>query len=70
MGGENWGVEFKYEDAPRLTRSMKTAMDDLQLTGLWVVYPGKSSYALAKHIQVLPLSEIGITWNYGENKGM
>ena len=69
-GGKNWGVEFKYEDAPRLTRSMKTAMDDLQLTGLWVVYPGKSSYALAKHIQVLPLSEIGITWNYGENKGM
>ena len=69
-GGKNWGVEFKYEDAPRLTRSMKTAMDDLQLTGLWVVYPGKSSYALAKHIQVLPLSEIGITWNYGENKEM
>lgn len=69
-GGKNWGVEFKYEDAPRLTRSMQTVMDDLQLTGLWVVYPGKSSYALAKHIQVLPLSEIGITWNYGENKGM
>jgi predicted AAA+ superfamily ATPase len=69
-GGKNWGVEFKYEDAPRLTRSMQTVMDDLQLTGLWIVYPGKSSYALAKHIQVLPLSEIGITWNYGENKGM
>jgi len=63
-GGQNWGVEFKYEDAPRLTRSMQTAIADLQLAGLWVVYPGKSSYALAKNIQVLPLSEMGTTWNY------
>ncbi len=66
-GGKNWGVEFKYEDAPRLTRSMQTAMDDLQLTGLWVVYPGKSSYALAKNIQVLSLPEIGVMWDYGQN---
>lgn len=66
-GGKNWGVEFKYEDAPRLTRSMQTAMEDLQLTGLWVVYPGKSAYALAKNIQVLPLSEVGVTWDYGSN---
>jgi len=50
---------------PALTRSMQTAMDDLQLAGLWVVYPGKSAYALAKNIQVLPLSETGVTWNYG-----
>jgi uncharacterized protein len=63
-GGKNWGVEFKYEDAPRLTRSMRTAIEDLQLAGLWVIYPGKSSYALAKNIQVLPLSELGTIWNY------
>jgi len=63
-GGQNWGVEFKYEDAPRLTRSMQTAISDLQLAGLWVVYPGKSSYALAKNVQVLPLSKAGTTWNY------
>jgi len=37
--GQNWGVEFKYEDAPRLTRSMKTAVEDLELERLWVVYP-------------------------------
>ncbi|RJP95547.1 MAG: ATP-binding protein [Desulfobacteraceae bacterium] len=66
-GGKNFGVEFKYEDAPRLTRSMRTAMDDLQLAGLWVVYPGKTAYALTKNIQVVPLSEIGVTWNYGPN---
>jgi hypothetical protein len=63
-GGRNWGVEFKHEDAPRLTRSIQAAMKDLELAGLWVVYPGKSSYALAENVRVLPLSEIGTTWNY------
>ncbi len=57
--GKNWGVEFKYEDAPRLTRSMQIAMQDLQLSKLWVVYPGKKEYLLAKNISVLPLEMIG-----------
>ncbi|KAF0159355.1 MAG: AAA family ATPase [Syntrophaceae bacterium] len=53
--GKNWGVEFKYEDAPRLTRSMQTAMDDLQLSKLWIVYPGKQKYQLSENISALPL---------------
>lgn len=63
-GGSNWGVEFKYEDAPRLSRSMQTAIDDLQLAGLWVVYPGNATYALTKNIKVIPLSEVDTAWNY------
>jgi hypothetical protein len=31
--GSSWGVEFKYEDAPHSTRSMQTAIEDLQLAG-------------------------------------
>lgn len=38
---------------------MQTALEDLQLARLWVVYPGKSSYALADNIQVVPLSHVG-----------
>ena len=38
-GGQNRGVEFKVEDAPRLTRSMKRAVEDLKLARLWVFYP-------------------------------
>ena len=57
--GKNWGVEFKYEDAPRLTRSMQTAMEDLQLSKLWVVYPGKQKYPLSKNISTLPLEMLG-----------
>jgi len=63
--GRNWGVEFKYEDAPRLTRSMKTAVEDLELERLWVVYPGKAAYRLTEKVQVLPLADIRETWNYG-----
>jgi predicted AAA+ superfamily ATPase len=55
QGGKNWGVEFKYEDAPRLTRSMQIAIGDLQLSKLWVVYPGKKMYQLEKNITVLPI---------------
>jgi len=56
--GKNWGVEFKYEDAPRLTRSMQIAITDLQLSKLWVVHPGKKEYLLEKNISVLPLEMI------------
>ena len=63
-GGRNWGVEFKYEDAPRLTRSMKSAMEDLSLARLWVVYPGKTAYRLTEKVRVLPLADIGDAWNY------
>ncbi|MBN1664487.1 MAG: ATP-binding protein [Deltaproteobacteria bacterium] len=64
-GGRNWGVEFKYEDAPRLTRSMKTAVEDLTLERLWVVYPGKAAYRLTETIQVIPFTDIRDTWIYG-----
>jgi uncharacterized protein len=58
-------VEFKYEDAPRLTRSKKTAVEDPKLERLWVVYPGKAAYRLTENVQVLPLADIRETWNYG-----
>lgn len=63
-GGRNWGVEFKYEDAPRLTRSMKSAIDDLKLERLWVVYPGRTAYRLLDNVQTLPLSLIRDSWRY------
>jgi len=47
-----------------LTRSMKTAVEDLELERLWVVYPGKSAYTLSEKIQVLPLADVRDTWNY------
>lgn len=64
--GRNWGIEFKYSDAPKITKSMQIAMRDLKLSHLWVVYPGKESYGLAKNITVCALKDIGDTWLYPE----
>ncbi len=57
--GKPTGAEFKYLDAPRLTKSMHQSIDDLQLAHLYVLYPGGQRYALAENITVLPLKEIG-----------
>jgi hypothetical protein len=41
-------------DAPPKTASMLSALKDLKLTHLWVIYPGKEKYQLDKKITVLP----------------
>lgn len=51
------GVECKRMDAPKLTPSMRTAMEDLELDKLIVVYPGSQPYSLVKGINVLPLAK-------------
>ncbi|MBU3742754.1 MAG: ATP-binding protein [Candidatus Kapabacteria bacterium] len=56
--GKRWGFEFKCTDAPRTTKSMHVALDDLQLEHLWVVYPGTLRYALSDKITALPLREV------------
>ncbi len=62
--GKNWGAEFKYVDAPRMTKSMQVAIKDLNLENLWVVYPGREDYKLAENITVLPLFKIPAIWQY------
>ncbi len=57
-GGRRWGFEFKYADAPRTTRSMRVAIDDLKLQRLIVIYPGEKDYALDDSIDVLPLAAV------------
>ena len=52
------GVEFKRADAPMLTPSMRTAMTDLQLDALYVVYPGSRRYALAERVEAVPLGAL------------
>lgn len=57
-GGRRWGFEFKYADAPRSTKSMRVALDDLRLEHLFVIYPGDRGYALDDQIGVLPLTAV------------
>lgn len=53
--GRPFGVEFKRADAPKTTRSMRIALEALQLEHLWVVYPGEHGYPLDEKITVVPL---------------
>lgn len=56
--GKRWGFEFKYADAPGLTKSMKIALEDLKLEKLWVIYPGTTNYPVHKKIEVIGLKNI------------
>jgi hypothetical protein len=56
--GRRLGVEVKRMDAPRLTPSMRAALDDLALDHLTVVYPGSQPYPLAPRVTVVPLTEL------------
>jgi hypothetical protein len=58
QGGKNWGAEFKFTDAPHLSKAMVIAMQDLQLETFWVIYPGDRTYPLAENIIAMPLQLI------------
>lgn len=57
-GGRRYGFEIKREDAPKMTPSIRTAITDLDLTHLTVVYPGSKSYQLASNVTVQPLVDL------------
>ncbi len=56
--GRRVGVECKRVDAPHLTPSMRTALTDLNLSKLLVIYPGPHTYSLAENIYATPLAHL------------
>ncbi|VEN74920.1 conserved hypothetical protein [Candidatus Desulfarcum epimagneticum] len=54
--GKRLGFEFKCADAPVMTRSMHTALRDLKLDRLHVIYPGSKSYPIHEKAHATPLS--------------
>jgi len=52
------GFEFKRSTAPRLTTSMRTALEDLGLTHLYVVHAGEHDFPMAKRISALAAHSI------------
>lgn len=61
--GRKVGVECKRVDAPRLTPSMRTAIQDLGLSTLLVIYPGMRSYSLGENIKTVPLANLANGWS-------
>ena len=56
--GHRLGVECKRVDAPRLTPSMRIALEDLKLERIAVVYPGTRRYRLAERVEAIPLDAV------------
>ncbi|MCY4429759.1 MAG: ATP-binding protein [Rhodospirillales bacterium] len=56
--GALWGMEFKYRDAPRMTRSIRAVLRDLPLKHVWIVYPGPEPYQLDDAVSVLPVADL------------
>lgn len=53
--GEKYGFEFKYTDNPKITPSMKIAIQQLNLNNLTVIIPGNYNFPLADNIRVVGL---------------
>lgn len=58
-GKERIGFEFKRTDAPRLTKSMRQALEDLKLEKLWVVSSVQQRFMLAPRVEAIGTEHIG-----------
>ena len=56
--GKRIGFEFKCSDAPRMTRSLHNAKEDLRLHKAFVIYPGDTSYRIDEDVEVVSIGEI------------
>lgn len=58
IAGKRYGFEIKYSESVGSTRSMRTAIADLQLEHLWVVYPGSECFKLDQSISVVSIERV------------
>lgn len=56
--GERIGFEFKYSDAPAITKSLHVAREDLKLRRAFIVHPGAKSYPLADWISAIGVQDL------------
>jgi predicted AAA+ superfamily ATPase len=56
--GKSIGFEFKFADAPKTTKSMHQALEDLKLEHLYIIYPGQREIPLTERITAVGL----MTW--------
>ena len=55
--GRRYAVEVKFNEAPKVTKSMRVAARDLALDHLWVIYPGAHNYPVDEKISVWSLRD-------------
>ncbi len=58
QGDRLFGVECKRADAPKITPSIRIALEDLGLEQVVVVYPGARRYRLSESVEAAPLAAL------------
>jgi uncharacterized protein len=56
--GKLWGIEVKYNESPRTTKSVYSAISELNLEHVWLIYPGNDVYPLDKKITAIGLNKL------------
>jgi predicted AAA+ superfamily ATPase len=57
LNGKRLGFEFKIHDKPGITKSMRIALDSLNLEHLYIVTPHEKSFPLENRVSVLALKD-------------
>ena len=57
--GKLFGVEIKRTDTPKLTPSIRDALQDLKLERVAIVHPGAKRYPLDERVEAVPLAAQG-----------
>jgi len=57
--GKLFGVEIKRTDTPKLTPSIRDALQDLKLERVAIVHPGAKRYPLDERVEAVPLASPG-----------
>lgn len=60
-GESLYGVECKRTDAPRMSPSIRVALDDLKLERVAVLYPGPRHFPLDDRVEAVPVSQLAAT---------
>ena len=55
---KRYGFEIQYSDKPHVTRSLKQAINDLQLDALFLVYRGKYHFDVESNIKLIPFDKL------------
>jgi uncharacterized protein len=58
LKGRRFGFEFKYADAPGVTKGLHVAKADLKLSRAFVVHPGEKSYPLNTWAEAVSIADL------------
>ena len=57
MNGIRIGIDCRFTETPKPTKSMYIALKDLELSKLYIIYPGEEHYPVNEFIEAIPLPD-------------